>query len=464
MGKRKQGNGLHRAKRGGAPRLLGKLLAGGLALALVAPGVAWAQAQPGECASGFCGTPNNNGGGCGCGCGGSILVNNTDIGETYSTSDDYDGDGIEDDFDTCPFIANRDQGDSDGDGAGNACDTCPNVANETQADLDGDGMGDPCDDDSDNDTLANGADNCPGTPNRAQRDTDGDGRGDSCDDDADNDGVPNRTDNCPLIANADQTSVPGGGGAACDNDTDGDGVDDSRDLCPEAYDPEQKDADADKVGDACDQDQDADGVPNNIDNCPLVANPDQEDADHDGKGDTARASCDLDGFCFVAGKNPTAACLDPRDVFQVTASPRVAATTGDPVNLGLYANRENTAMKYSFAITKRPGGSEATIDNPVGNVSTSEAYEYRFGDERPVFVPDLPGTYEITLGADLVGDDALFPGKKHAQTTLQIEVTGEAKTSGCEVGAPGRGSRSTWAFGLAAMLVALCGHLALRRK
>ena len=53
----------------------------------------------GECGTGFCGTPKNNGGGGGGGGGGAILVNNTDIGLTYSTSDDFDGDGIVDDFD-----------------------------------------------------------------------------------------------------------------------------------------------------------------------------------------------------------------------------------------------------------------------------------------------------------------------------------------------------------------------------
>ena len=61
---------------------------------LVAPTTAYGQA-PGECSTGFCGTPKENGGGgCGCGCGGSILINNTDLGETYSTSDDYDTDGF----------------------------------------------------------------------------------------------------------------------------------------------------------------------------------------------------------------------------------------------------------------------------------------------------------------------------------------------------------------------------------
>ena len=38
---------------------------------------------------------------------------------------DRDHDGIPDDQDNCPFIANRDQKDRDGDGKGNACDPAP---------------------------------------------------------------------------------------------------------------------------------------------------------------------------------------------------------------------------------------------------------------------------------------------------------------------------------------------------
>ena len=426
-------------------RRTGWLAAALLGIVLV-PAVASAQPMPGECASGFCGTPNNNGGGCGCGCGGSILVNNTDLGQTYSTSDDYDADGIEDDFDNCPFIPNRDQADSDGDGVGNLCDNCASTSNRTQADADGDGQGNACDSDGDGDNLPDTGDNCALVPNQGQADTDHDSQGDVCDSDKDGDGVPNATDNCPLVPNPDQTPMPG---AACDADQDADGVPDSKDNCPSVYNPDQKDSDNDStperpLGDLCDGDQDNDSVANDNDNCPDVANPDQKDDDHDGLGNL----CDNDGYCFHAAKNPAAKCLDPRNVFQVTSSkPLAELSTGDKFFLGIYSNRaapppeapdattaKTFGIKYSFAVTKRPEGSQAKLENPVGPAQVSDAYEYHFDDaKRPAFIPDLPGVYEITLAADLTEDDPKYPSARHAQDVISVMVKGEPKTdsAGC---------------------------------
>jgi hypothetical protein len=107
-----------------------------------------------------------------------------------SGCDDSDGDGICDETDNCPGLANADQLDSDGDGIGDVCDNCPNFADADQADADGDGVGDACD-------------NCPALANADQTDSDGDGVGDLC-------------DNCPGIANADQADSDGDGvGDAC---------------------------------------------------------------------------------------------------------------------------------------------------------------------------------------------------------------------------------------------------------
>ncbi|MEM9176970.1 MAG: thrombospondin type 3 repeat-containing protein, partial [Myxococcota bacterium] len=59
---------------------------------------------------------------------------------------DQDFDGICDDIDNCPAIANASQADRDGDGLGNFCDNCSFTANPGQEDENLDGQGDVCED------------------------------------------------------------------------------------------------------------------------------------------------------------------------------------------------------------------------------------------------------------------------------------------------------------------------------
>jgi thrombospondin type 3 repeat protein len=58
---------------------------------------------------------------------------------------DRDHDGIPDDVDNCPDVANPGQENHDGDIHGDACDLCPMFASATDPDRDGDGVGDACD-------------------------------------------------------------------------------------------------------------------------------------------------------------------------------------------------------------------------------------------------------------------------------------------------------------------------------
>jgi hypothetical protein len=62
-----------------------------------------------------------------------------------SPAADDDTDGVSNDLDNCPAVANAAQTDADDDGIGDACDNCPSVANADQADADDDGTGDVCD-------------------------------------------------------------------------------------------------------------------------------------------------------------------------------------------------------------------------------------------------------------------------------------------------------------------------------
>jgi hypothetical protein len=89
---------------------------------------------------------------------------------------DFDGDGILDYKDNCPFVFNPDQRDSDGDSVGDVCDLCPSE-NAYGLDKNRDG----CIDDTDGDGIKDNIDNCPTIYNPNQSDKDRDGKGDVCD-------------------------------------------------------------------------------------------------------------------------------------------------------------------------------------------------------------------------------------------------------------------------------------------
>ena len=393
-----------------------------LVLVLLAfPMLVMGQDAPFECDNNYgeCGTPEMSGGGQGGG--GSILIANTDLGDTYQSADDYDDDGVEDSYDNCPRKPNSEQFDGDGDGVGDLCDNCRNTHNLNQWDLDGDGRGDLCDEDLDDDGVANVVDNCPMVYNADQSNVDNDLDGDACDRDIDGDGLDNLTDPCPMLE-----GEPTDAAELCAPDLDGDGVPEygfSSDNCPNVHNPEQWDADLDGAGDACDPDLDGDGILNTTDNCNGVFNSDQIDLDRDGRGDEG---CD-EHYCYVVFGDVDN-CLDPEAVPKVY-SPNVAANTGDLITLRIFSNRPESTVNYTWSVKERMGGSRDTVRNPVGSSSDHVLFEHKVG-ERPTFTPRIPGKYVLNLSAEF--DEGLI-----VQHDVEIYVGGTAipedEMSGCSV-------------------------------
>ncbi len=441
-----------------------KLFAGIVATLTLALG-STALAQGGECPGGLCGTPNQSGGGgCGCGCGcGSVLVAMTDRGDTYQFADDFDGDGIEDEFDNCPFAGNYDQADADGDLVGDACDVCGSVADPLQSDIDGDKTGDLCDTDIDGDAVLNAADNCQLMPNAAQTDTDIDMMGDACDPDDDNDAIPDLADPCRL--------EPGLGTGFCDDDPDGDGINSGSDNCAYVFNPVgvggvQLDVDGDALGDACDLDIDGDGVLNFDDNCKSVANPSQVDTDLDGLGDAGdwaggAESCDT-RECYVIGGDQ-ANCLDPQRAFSIYLTligdrSSGAFQAGGDVTVALFSNRLGQLHSWTARFDEMPAGSEASLFNGKGSGATGPAdpqVQNCLRTEAGVctemnnirFTPDVAGEYIIKVTASLAQDDLLGP--RTATYTIVAEVEGESAAGGC---AAASGSLAALALGLFVLL------------
>ncbi|MEK7705879.1 MAG: thrombospondin type 3 repeat-containing protein [Myxococcota bacterium] len=436
-------------------------------------------ARAGECVSGLCGTPNQSGGGCGCGCG-SILVAMTDRGDTYQFADDFDGDGIEDEFDNCPYRANYEQLDGDGDTVGDACDLCPAAGDPQQGDLDGDRTGDACDADSDGDQIANATpDNCASVPNLSQTDTDADGSGDACDDDDDGDQVPDSEDPCRLVADADA------GAAGCDDDADGDHRLSAVDNCPSVANnttleiggvlyTAQSDRDRDGIGDLCDSDMDGDAIANYGDNCIAAFNPGQADMDRDGLGDAGNwnggaESCDYEE-CYVVGGDVTG-CLNPAGAFQVAASivdnnHDGVLNVGEEVAVPLASNRLHEEHSWTARFSRLPSDSNATLLNALGSGSTlgqtaqvatclradASGACVEFNTIR--FKPDAPGTYVVQVRADLPNGDPQGFTQTTATALIEAEVVGESQ--GC--------TSAGAATSLAAMAVGLLLAATYRRR
>ena len=155
---------------------------------------------------------------------------------------DTDGDGINDENDSCPEVAGLAKfagcPDTDGDGVQDSKDECPEVAGTIAF------KGCP---DTDGDGVQDSEDKCPKVVGTAALNGCPDG-------DDDNDGVPNTKDNCPKVAGSATTN-------GCP-DTDNDGVIDSNDKCPKVA--------GTAAFNGC-PDTDKDGIADNVDKCPTKA-------------------------------------------------------------------------------------------------------------------------------------------------------------------------------------------------
>lgn len=246
----------------------------------------------------------------------SVLVHAVRVGDQAPAPEDYDGDGIPNASDACPYEAGLPEGngclpanlrDTDGDGVPDVSDLCPEVAG-TQGnrgcplvaggDSDGDGIPETQDAcpaepgpaerggcpeirspaDGDSDGIIDSDDACPGQPGVVESPA-GPGCPMPSPEDADGDGVPDAEDACPG-----QSGSEWNHGCPAFVDSDGDTVADSEDLCPSQSGPVENRG--------CPQvnssDRDGDGVEDLSDSCPDEPGPPESNGcpspDSDGDG------------------------------------------------------------------------------------------------------------------------------------------------------------------------------------
>ncbi len=242
---------------------------------------------------------------------------------------DEDGDGVADDQDECPELAEDKDGFEDRDG-------CPES-------------------DNDDDGVSDEDDKCPAE----REDEDGFQDDDGCPDpDNDSDGVLDVDDSCPDEAGPKKGSTRGPGCPS--KDADADGVDDAADKCPDQ--PEDRDGFADDDG-CPDPDNDSDGVLDEEDACPTVKGDARSDPKLNGCPTPDR---DGDTYNDAADKCPDAPedfdGVDDDDGCPDDDSAKPAAQRAKPL-LTFRAKGDRQSLKWRVA-PKVTGKADAVAVDP----------------------------------------------------------------------------------------------------
>jgi OOP family OmpA-OmpF porin len=326
---------------------------------------------------------------------------------------DRDHDGIPDDYDECPDLAEDRDGIQDEDG-------CP-------------------EDDADGDGILDHEDACPLVPGVWWNDPKKNG----CPaPDTDGDGVPDPVDACPAVPGVHSDDPKKNGCPAERQDRDHDGIPDDADKCPD--DPEDMDGNEDFDG-CPDLDDDGDGIPDKVDACPKEKGDPSTDptrngcpnADRDGDTyDNEIDQCpdqpevfngvkDEDGCPDEGGKPLVTVDVVKGVVVLRLAQPIVFtgakdALTIDPksaMTLRAIALELNRRPDWTLAVGARPGAGKA-------DEAQSSALE------RAMLVASRVGTYtHRPSSAEAVGWDAVKqqPGAAAAGLGFAVLVAGQPR-------------------------------------
>jgi hypothetical protein len=306
-------------------------------------------------------------------------------------SHDRDGDGIPDDRDECPDLAEDRDGIQDEDG-------CP-------------------EDDADGDGILDAQDACPLVPGVWWNDPKKNG----CPaPDTDGDGIPDPVDACPAVKGVQSDDPKKNGCPGEAQDRDKDGIPDDADKCPDQ--PEDKDGFEDFDG-CPDPDDDGDGIPDAQDACPRekgepstdparngCPNPDRDGDTYDNDVDQCPDQAEVfngikdDDGCPDEGGRPLA-------VVEMVQGAVVLRTTlpiafaGAKETLAIDAKSATTLRAVALELNRRPDWTLAVGARPVpGKPEDAQ----RSSMERALLVANRIATYTHRPGsAEAVGWDAV---------------------------------------------------------
>jgi len=304
---------------------------------------------------------------------------------------DRDGDGIPDDVDECPDLAEDFDGIQDQDG-------CP-------------------EDDADGDGILDTEDACPLVPGVWWNDP----RKNGCPaPDTDGDGIPDPVDACPAVKGVRSDDPRKNGCPGASQDRDRDGIPDDADKCPD----QPEDMDGFEDFDGCpDADDDGDGIPDKEDACPRVKgepstdptrngcpNPDRDGDTYDNDVDRCPDEPEVfngvkdDDGCPDEGGRPLAVV----DVVKGAVMLHVAQPilfTGTTETLAIDPRSATTLRAIALEMNRRPDWTLAVGARP-GAGKPEEAQ--RGSLERAVLVANRIATYTHRPGsAEAVGWDAV---------------------------------------------------------
>ncbi|HEY3822507.1 MAG TPA: thrombospondin type 3 repeat-containing protein [Polyangiaceae bacterium] len=304
---------------------------------------------------------------------------------------DRDGDGIPDDVDECPDLAEDFDGIQDEDG-------CP-------------------EDDADGDGILDTQDACPLVPGVWWNDP----RKNGCPaPDTDGDGVPDPVDACPAVKGVRSDDPKKNGCPAASQDRDKDGIPDDADKCPDQ--PEDRDGVEDFDG-CPDPDDDGDGIPDKEDACPRVKgvpstdptrngcpNPDRDGDTYDNDVDQCPDEAEVfngvkdDDGCPDEGGRPLVSVDVVKGVVVVQAAQPILFT-GTSDTLAIDPKSATTLRALALEMNRRPDWTLAVGARP-GPGKPEEAQ--RGSLQRAMLVANRLATYTHRPGAaEAVGWDAV---------------------------------------------------------